>query len=232
MYILFEEHQYKLTDNESVLPQICHWQNVDGKYSTGFVGYFYEPKVNDCVFILPKVLLNENEMLVTDKGDLVDPANIISPEGQDEFLSDNFKRFLYEFAVWIYRSVSVFHQKNPHSNNLLYCSMPQSGVGKRHKANTYLDVILSLSGSIMRIRISSSSSLKTFTLATTRLIGREPYRTRRLLPKMEFPSISIQSTESVKSTSMKSCSSSSFPFLTTSIANMVSKPPFACNMNC
>lgn len=144
MYILFEEHQYKLTDNESVLPQICHWQNVDGKYSTGFVGYFFEPKVNDCVFILPKVLLNENEMLVTDKGELVDPANIISPEGQDEYLTDNFKRFLYEFAVWIYRSVSVFHQKNPHSNNLLYCCMPQSGVGKRHKANTYLDVILSL----------------------------------------------------------------------------------------
>lgn len=144
MYILFEDHQYKLTDNELVLPQICHWQDVNGKYSTGFVGYFYEPKVRDCVFILPKVLLDENEMLVTDRGTLVDPADIISPEGQDVHLSDNFKRFLYEFAVWIYRAVSVFRQKNPNSNNLLYCSMPQSGVGKRHKANTYLDVILSL----------------------------------------------------------------------------------------
>lgn len=66
MYILFEEHQYNSHDVETILKDIYVLQDVDKKVSVKYVGYFYNPHLNDCVFILPKVLLRYDE---TDKCD-------------------------------------------------------------------------------------------------------------------------------------------------------------------
>ena len=64
MYILFEEHQYESHLVENILKDIYVLQDVDKKVSVHYVGYFYNPHLHDCVFILPKVLLNEQETLV------------------------------------------------------------------------------------------------------------------------------------------------------------------------
>ena len=94
MYIIFEEHQYNADSVKDVLRGISELQDVDKMVSVSYVGYYYEPHIHDCVFILPKVLLNEQDQLVIGEG--------------------NYRR------------------------------LPQSGAGSRHKANTYLDIILSL----------------------------------------------------------------------------------------
>lgn len=57
MYILFEEHQYESSTVEKILKDIYVLQDVDKKVSVQYVGYFYNPQLRDCVFILPKVLL-------------------------------------------------------------------------------------------------------------------------------------------------------------------------------
>ena len=146
MYILFEEHQYESRLVEKVLKDIYVLQDVNKKVSVQYVGYFYNPHLQDCVFILPKVLLTEQETLVgmgLPNGEQVSPEQVLTPDGQKK-LSKEYRKFIYEFSVWIYRALSVFYKANHDSKAILYKHLPQAGSGKRHRANTYLDVVLSL----------------------------------------------------------------------------------------
>ena len=146
MYILFEEHQYESHLVEKVLKDIYVLQDVDKKVSVQYVGYFYNPHLRDCVFILPKVLLTEQETLVGVKqksGEPVTPEMVLDPQGQVK-LSKEYRKFIYEFSVWIYRTLNVFYKANPKSKAILYKHRPQAGKGHRHQAKTYLDIVLSL----------------------------------------------------------------------------------------
>lgn len=146
MYILFEEHQYESHLVEKVLKDIYVLQDVDKKVSVQYVGYFYNPHLHDCVFILPKVLLTEHETLVgveQESGEPVTPEMILEPKDQQK-LSKEYRKFIYEFSVWIYRAINVFYKANPNSKAILYKHLPQAGKGRRHQAKTYLDIVLSL----------------------------------------------------------------------------------------
>lgn len=144
MYIIFEEHQYAAEEVKQVLHGISELQDVNQNVSVSYVGYYYEPAIADCVFILPKVLLNEKDQLVVGPNLTIDPSKIITPKGQKEYLTPEYRKFLYEFATWIYRTIAVYHQHNPKSKAIYYRRLPRAGSGMRHKANTYLDIILSL----------------------------------------------------------------------------------------
>lgn len=144
MYIIFEEHQYAAEDIKEVLHGISELQDVNQNVSVSYVGYYYEPAIADCVFILPKVLLNEKDELVVGPDLTIDPSKIITPKGQKENLTPEYRKFLYEFATWIYRTIAVYHQHYPKSKAIYYRRLPRVGSGIRHKANTYLDIILSL----------------------------------------------------------------------------------------
>jgi len=146
MYILFEEYQYESRKVEKILKDIYVLQDVNKKVSVQYVGYFYNPHLHDCVFILPKVLLTEQETLVgmeLPTGEQVSPEQVLTPEGQKK-LSREYRKFIYEFSVWIYRALSVFYKANPDSKAILYKHLPQAGRGRRHRAETYLDIVLSL----------------------------------------------------------------------------------------
>lgn len=146
MYILFEEHQYDSGLVEKILKDIYVLQDVNKKVSVQYVGYFYNPHLHDCVFILPKVLLDQGDKLVGMKmptGECVTPEQVLTPEGQQK-LSKEYRKFIYEFSVWIYRVLKVFYKANPESRTILYKRLPQAGKGKRRRAETYLDIVLSL----------------------------------------------------------------------------------------
>ena len=59
MRILIEEHQYQAEQIRDVLHGIDAMQDSDGNVSINYVGYYYNIQLNDCVFILPKVLLED-----------------------------------------------------------------------------------------------------------------------------------------------------------------------------
>ena len=146
MYILFEEHQYESRQVEKVLKDIYVLQDVNKAVSVQYVGYFYNPHLHDCVFILPKVLLNERETLVgvtTPSGKEVTPEMVMSPDGR-ECLSKEYREFIYKFSVWVYRALNRYYKANPRSKAILYKHLPQAGRGRRHRAETYLDIVLSL----------------------------------------------------------------------------------------
>ena len=151
MYILFEEHQYESSKVENILKDIYVLQDVDKKVSVQYVGYFYNPQLRDCVFILPKVLLKDDPQkkvevlagVTLENGEMVSPEQVLTPEDQKK-LSREYRKFIYEFSVWVYRALSVFYKANPDSKAILYKHITRSGKGKRQHTNTYLDIVLSL----------------------------------------------------------------------------------------
>ena len=151
MRIIFEEHQYEVAKVQKVLDGITTLQDVEQKISVGYVGYYYNPTIEDCVFILPKVLLTDNQKLEVlanvqskETGKDIIPEDIITPDGQDKHLPKDYRKFLYEFAVWIYRSLSIYRKQNEKSKAIYYRQLPQEGKGRRRETNTYLDIVLSL----------------------------------------------------------------------------------------
>jgi hypothetical protein len=95
--------------------------------------------VNDCVFILPKVLIDGNNKVFGKYA----PEDIVDIDKQD-WLTDEEYRFLYEFAVWIYRAIAVFKNSQKDTSIIRHKQVVKVGKGKKRLANTYLDILLSL----------------------------------------------------------------------------------------
>ena len=138
MKLLIEEYQYNAKDVVDVLDGLFTLQDIDNKISVSYVGYYYNPKIRDCVFVLPKVLIDERG-LVFGK---YDPATLINLE--DAQLETHEKKFLYEFAVWIHRSIVVYQEAHSDNGIVLRKQIESDGNGAKKKSNTLLDVILAL----------------------------------------------------------------------------------------
>lgn len=143
MRILIEEYQYNVADIKDILYGIDALENVEGKVSVHYVGYYYNTLLKDCVFILPKVLLKDvdgNE-LVFGKYQPESIANLDESNPLDAIE----RNFLYKFAVWIYRAIVVYKNDKRNDIGIVYHSqIAQVGNGQRRLSNTYLDILLSL----------------------------------------------------------------------------------------
>lgn len=138
MRILIEEYQYDAALVRDVLYGIDALQNVEGLVSLSYVGYFYNTRLKDCVFILPKVLMDEQGRVFGKYA----PASIIHLK--ESQLEEQERKFLYEFAVWIYRAVDVYHRTHKESDIVYHRKISQVGRGMRRRTNTLLDILLSL----------------------------------------------------------------------------------------
>ena len=138
MRILVEEYQYDAALVRDVLQGIDALQNVEGLVSLSYVGYFYNTKLKDCVFILPKVLMDERGRVFSKYS----PSEIIHMDKSK--LTEEERKFLYEFAVWIYRAVDVFHRTHKDTDIVYHRKISQVGRGMKKRTNTLLDILLSL----------------------------------------------------------------------------------------
>ena len=141
MRILIEEHQYQAEQIRDVLHGIDAMQDIDGNVSVNYVGYYYNTQLSDCVFILPKVLLED-----TPEGERVfgkyAPETIVNLN-QNNPLSQQEKDFIYEFSVWIYRTIEVYN--NTTRNGIVYHQkIACLGKSTRQINNTFLDILLAL----------------------------------------------------------------------------------------
>ena len=143
MRILIEEYQYNVADVKDILYGIDALENVEGKVSIHYVGYYYNVLLKDCVFILPKVLLKDvdGKELVFAKYKPEDIANL----DENNPLNSDERDFIYKFAVWIYRAIVVYKNDKRNDTEIVYYSqIAQVGNGRRRLSNTYLDILLSL----------------------------------------------------------------------------------------
>lgn len=143
MRILIEEYQYKVSEVHDVVKGIDALENVEGKVSIHYVGYYYNALLDDCVFILPKVLLRDVDGVELAFGKYL-PSDIVNPKGQ-EVLTKEERDFIYGFAVWIYRAIVVYKNGKNNDSTIVYQKkINQVGNGSKRKSNTFLDILLSL----------------------------------------------------------------------------------------
>ena len=143
MRILIEEYQYDVAKVKDILHGIDALENVEGKVSIHYVGYYYNTLLKDCVFILPKVLLKDvgGQELAFGK---YQPEDIVSPDKNKE-MEVQEKDFLYKFAVWVYRAIVVYKNDKRNDTDIVYhTKIAQIGKGSRRLSNTYLDILLQL----------------------------------------------------------------------------------------
>lgn len=143
MFILVEEHQYDISIIKHILHGIDALTNIDGKVSIHYVGYYFNSKLQDCVFILPKVLLEDVNGIELIFGKYP-PETIINLK-ENNPLTNEEQNFIYKFAVWIYRAIVVFKNKAGNDSDIIYYSrIAQIGQSSKRLSTTYLDVLLSL----------------------------------------------------------------------------------------
>ena len=139
MRVIIEGYCYRASAVRDVLHELSTLENVEGEISVGYVGYYYNPQLKDCVFILPKVLVNEENKVFS----RLDPHDIIDLDNC-KLLTSEEHSFIYEFAVWIYRAIEVFNKNNPKNDIVYHRQIAEMGKGKRMLSNTFLDILLSL----------------------------------------------------------------------------------------
>ena len=145
MRILIEEYRYKADDVRETIHGIDALEDIEGYVSVNYVGYYFNshPDVYDCVFILPKVLLevkNGQELVFGQYR----PEDIICIT-EDSKLTEEQKNFIYDFSVWIYRAVVVFYNDKRNDTSIVYHKkMAQVNKGRKQRNNTFLDILLSL----------------------------------------------------------------------------------------
>lgn len=142
MKILIEEYQYDYNDVRKVLSGLGVLQDVQGKVSLSYVGYYFSPEVEDCVFILPKVLLED-----VDNNELafghIEPKMLISAEECEELTKEEHD-FIYGLAVWIYRAICVYKDNHKQSSIVFHKQAPELGKKEKRRSNTFLDILLTL----------------------------------------------------------------------------------------
>lgn len=142
MKLLIEGYHYREEAIEGLgrLMGDLTWR--DGKKSRDYVGYYYSAQLGDCVFFLPKVVLDEQGLLFGryDPNEVVDIRRMLDDKlsGQDDY------RFLYGFTVWLYRGLKEFVRLNPQSGIVKMRDISTVGQQGEQRQNTYLDIMLSL----------------------------------------------------------------------------------------
>lgn len=88
---------------------------TDGLCRINKVGYYYNPDIKDCVFILPKVILDfkEDEAETTVFGKFK-PTELIDVDQafRDDKLTVEQREFIYNLSTWIYRAIAEFVRIN------------------------------------------------------------------------------------------------------------------------
>lgn len=143
MKILIEGYQYKEADVKHILQGFEPYTNRSGA-EIDYVGYFFSKEIGDCIFFLPKVLMDENNEILFHK-DLT-PEKILDLDValKNEWVKKDDYDFLSQFSVWIFRAIKEFYRLNPQSRILLHKSFSLLDRSEDEKDATLLDIILSL----------------------------------------------------------------------------------------
>ena len=134
-----------------VLADVVSLPVKDDTYAVEYVGYCYSKAAADVIFFLPKVVLTgeQDEDKNSDTIFGASPQEIIDFESdkvKSKFTEDGskeYKEFLSNLSIWIYRVINVY--KQTHNDNILESKEYQAeSRGKKQKHNTLLDVIIAL----------------------------------------------------------------------------------------
>ncbi len=140
MKILIEGHSY----DQALVKEICGgFENAEnGKIKITKVGYYFNPRINDCVICLPKVVMNPNGLTAFEN---IPPRDLINVFDTDKAsLSELQKDFIQSFSLWSYRTISTFAQLNPKSKIVKTAESTNKAPTTDSIQGTILDVIFEI----------------------------------------------------------------------------------------
>ncbi len=162
MKLLIEGYKYEKNDRTpdsvlyNALKGLVNDIELDSNnpVSVSYVGYFYSKACSDVVFCLPKVILTggkdddgaDDTVFGLSPQKLVDFERLTNEDivGSDVVKPDVIKTFLSELAIWIYRTISVYHANYADSSIVRTEQYNASSSGKKSKFHTLFDIIIAL----------------------------------------------------------------------------------------
>lgn len=152
MKLLIEDYPYPADKVHGLLGSEEPYE-TDGLCRIPNVGYFYNPSIKDCVFVLPKVILDYHDEEVDDTVfGRFNPVDIIDVDEsfRKERLTSAERDFIYNLSTWIYRSIAEFiriNEKlpgNQHSQIVYRKRFSSVSLNGQNTDGTLIDIILSL----------------------------------------------------------------------------------------
>ena len=117
-----------------------------------FVGYIYSSKIDDVIFILPKVFLFKGDReeetgqgvlkIAFGKYAINDVVDITSEH--NPLKADGLDRVLFGLSTWIYRAIDKYSERHPDSEIIRRSEICGVNSDKGHDSQTLLDTILAL----------------------------------------------------------------------------------------
>lgn len=148
MKILIEEFPYPA---DTIRPYIAGLDPLTRDKKTiriNYVGYCYNHTVKDCVFFLPKVVLNGGSEGYSYNSvfNNINPLDIIDLEHalKNRILTAEQYNFIYGLSVWIYRAINVYRKNNADDNITRSCEYSLMNGTTANTSCTFLDIILSI----------------------------------------------------------------------------------------
>ena len=153
MRILFEGQSYspELLENFGLEPYV-YTSRDKSEGILPYVGYIYSPKIQDAVFILPKVFLfegsgkidrDENKLEIAFGKYSVSDVIEITKE-HNPLKADGLDRVLFGLSTWIYRAIDKYSARHPKSEIIRRTDIRRVNSDKGEDDQTLLDTILSL----------------------------------------------------------------------------------------
>ena len=153
MRILFEGQPYSLELLDSFGLESYVYASRDGREAVvPFVGYIYSSKIDDVIFILPKVFLFKGDReeetgqgvlkIAFGKYAINDVVDITSEH--NPLKADGLDRVLFGLSTWIYRAIDKYSERHPDSEIIRRSEICGVNSDKGHDSQTLLDTILAL----------------------------------------------------------------------------------------
>ena len=145
MKLLIEDHKYKEDDVTIDGVRIFPFEAAnDGYVKHSQVGYFFNSALPnpDCVFMLPKVILDEQGKVFGKYS----PESIINLDSslKEKKITQEERDFLYGFSVWIFRAIAEFRRLNKDSSITRQEAI--TAIDKTHRTieGTWLELMLAI----------------------------------------------------------------------------------------
>ncbi len=145
MKLLIEDHKYREEDVTIDGVRIFPFEAADDGYvKLSQVGYFFNTAlpVPDCVFMLPKVILDEQGKVFGKYS----PETIINLDSSlnEKKISQEERDFLYGFSVWIFRAIAEFRRLN--KDTTITRQEAIAAIDKTHRTieGTWLELLLAI----------------------------------------------------------------------------------------
>jgi hypothetical protein len=142
MIILFEEYQYNTERLKQVLSERYFFPINSSKSKINYVGYYFNPTINEAVVILPKVFINEKSLAF----DEFDPDTLIyqTDEIKEKLFKTGKDKIVFEISTWLFRAIQQFNKRHFYNSIFENQFLNQIVTNLEEKSNTELDIILSL----------------------------------------------------------------------------------------